>query len=77
MNSNQVNAKVDEVIGSIKQKAGKVTGNTPLQVKGIAQQTKGKLEGALGKAKDIVAQANQRANTGANQKNRARQDTRP
>ena len=61
-----MNAKVDEVIGSIKQKAGKVTGNKPLQVKGIAQQTKGKLEGALGaakdKAKDVVRQANQGAN---------------
>ena len=66
MNSNQVNAKVDEVVGSIKRKAGKVTGNTPLQVKGIVQQTKGKIEGALGaakdKAKDVVRQANQGAN---------------
>ncbi len=77
MNSTQVNAKVDEVVGSIKRKAGKVTGNTPLQVKGIAQQTKGKLEGALGKAKDVVAQANQEANQGANRKSRVRRDTRP
>jgi uncharacterized protein YjbJ (UPF0337 family) len=76
MNSNQANAKADEVVGSIKRKAGKATGNTPLQVKGIVQQSKGKLEGALGaakdKAKDVVRQANQ----GANQKTRTRQDTR-
>ncbi len=70
MNSTQVNAKVDEVVGSIKRKAGKATGNTPLQVKGIVQQTKGKLEGAMGKAKNIVAQANQGANQGANRKTR-------
>ncbi len=77
MNSTQVNAKVDEVVGSIKRKTGKVTGNTPLQIKGIAQQTKGKLEGALGKAKNIVAQANQEANKGAYRKTRVQQDTRP
>lgn len=34
--------------------AGKWTGDTPLQVKGIAQQVKGKLENTLGKAKDVV-----------------------
>jgi uncharacterized protein YjbJ (UPF0337 family) len=73
LNSNQVNAKVDEVVGSIKRKAGKMTGSTPLQVKGIAQQTKGKLEGALGRVKNIVVQANQ----GANRKARKQQDTRP
>jgi uncharacterized protein YjbJ (UPF0337 family) len=73
MNSNQVNGKVDEVVGSIKRNAGRMTGNTPLQVKGIAQQAKGKLEGTLGKAKDIVAQANQ----GTNRKARKQQDTRP
>jgi len=47
------------VVGSAKQKAGKLTGNTPLQVKGIAQQVKGKLETTLGKAKDAVRGANQ------------------
>jgi uncharacterized protein YjbJ (UPF0337 family) len=77
MNSTQVNGKVDEVVGSIKRNAGRITGNTPLQVKGIAQQTKGKIEGALGKAKDVVAQANQEANRGASRKTRVQRDTRP
>ena len=76
MNSKQVNAKVDEVVGSIKRKAGKVTGNTPLQVKGIVQQTKGKLEGALGAAKDKAKDVVREANQGANQKTRTQQDTR-
>jgi uncharacterized protein YjbJ (UPF0337 family) len=49
-----VNGTIDKVVGSAKQKAGKLTGNTPLQVKGIAQQVKGKLENTLGKAKDAV-----------------------
>jgi uncharacterized protein YjbJ (UPF0337 family) len=69
MNSNQVNGAVDEVVGSIKRKAGKLTGNTPLQVKGIAQQAKGKLENVAGKAKDMVREANQ--------KSRAQQNKRP
>jgi uncharacterized protein YjbJ (UPF0337 family) len=77
MNSTQVNGKVDEVVGSIKRSAGRITGNTPLQVKGIAQQTKGKLEGALGKAKDVVSQANKEANKGAARKTRVQPDTRP
>jgi uncharacterized protein YjbJ (UPF0337 family) len=59
MNSDQVNGTVDEIVGSAKQKAGKLTGNTPLQVKGMAQQVKGKLENTLGKAKDAMQEANQ------------------
>jgi uncharacterized protein YjbJ (UPF0337 family) len=61
MNSNQVNGAVDEVVGSIKRKAGKLTGNTPLQVKGIAQQAKGKIENVAGNAKDMVREANQKS----------------
>jgi uncharacterized protein YjbJ (UPF0337 family) len=59
MNSNRVNGAADEVVGSIKQKAGKLTGDTPLQVKGIAQQVKGKLQSTLGKAQDAARGSNQ------------------
>jgi hypothetical protein len=34
-----------------------LSGNTRLQVKGMAQQVKGKVEGAWGKAKDTVRDA--------------------
>jgi uncharacterized protein YjbJ (UPF0337 family) len=54
MNKDRVKGKIDEVVGSAKRKAGKLTSNTPLQVKGMAQQVKGKLESTLGKAKDAV-----------------------
>ena len=60
MNRARVNGTIDEVVGSAKQTAGKLTGNTPLQVKGTAQQVKGKLENTLGKAKDAVRAANRR-----------------
>jgi uncharacterized protein YjbJ (UPF0337 family) len=69
MNSNRVNGTADEVVGSIKQKAGKLTGNTPLQVKGIAQQMKGKAENTLGKVQDVVR--------GSNQPTKVQRDTRP
>jgi len=59
MNRDRVNGTIDEVVGSAKRKAGKWTGNTPLQVKGMAQQVKGRLENALGKAKDAVRATNQ------------------
>jgi uncharacterized protein YjbJ (UPF0337 family) len=58
MNKDRMNGTIDKVVGSAKQKAGKLTGNTPLQVKGIAQQVKGNLENTLGKAKDAVRGAN-------------------
>jgi len=69
MNSNRVNGKVDEVVGSIIRKAGQLGGNTPLQVRGMAQQVKGKAESTLGKVQDRVR--------GANQQTKVRQDTRP
>jgi uncharacterized protein YjbJ (UPF0337 family) len=48
------------VEGSARQKAGKLTGNTPLQVKGVAQQVKGKLENTLGRVKDAVRGTNRK-----------------
>ena len=59
MNKDRVKGAIDEVVGSAKQKAGELTGDTPLQIKGIAQQVKGKLESTWGKAKDAVSEANQ------------------
>jgi uncharacterized protein YjbJ (UPF0337 family) len=62
MNSNRVNGTIDEVVGSAKRKAGELTGNTPLQVRGAVQQVKGKLENAVGKVQDAVDEANLRHN---------------
>jgi uncharacterized protein YjbJ (UPF0337 family) len=61
MNKNRVKGAVDEFAGRARQKAGKLTGNTPLRVKGVAQQVKGKLESAWGMAKDAVVERNGRA----------------
>jgi uncharacterized protein YjbJ (UPF0337 family) len=48
---------IEEVAGSAKRKAGALTGNTKLEIKGMVQQAKGKVENAWGKAKDAVRDA--------------------
>lgn len=58
MNKDRVKGTIDEVAGSAKQKAGEWTGDSQLQVEGIAQQVKGKLENTWGKVKDAVREAN-------------------
>ena len=61
MDSNRVKGTVDELVGSAKKKTGDLTGNTKLQVEGIAQQVKGKVENVVGKAKDAARDAKGRA----------------
>ncbi len=62
MNKDRVKGTTDQIVGSVTRKARELTGDTPLQVKGIAQQVKGGLENAWGKAKDAVHEATKDAN---------------
>jgi uncharacterized protein YjbJ (UPF0337 family) len=57
MNKDQVKGIIDEVAGCAKRKAGELTDNPKLQAEGVAQQLKGKAEGAWGKAKEAVSDA--------------------
>jgi uncharacterized protein YjbJ (UPF0337 family) len=57
MNKDRVMGIIDEVAGSAKRKAGKVTENPKLQVEGLIQQAKGKVQGAWGKAKETAHDA--------------------
>jgi len=57
VNRDRVKGTIDEVAGSAKRKAGELTGNTKLQVEGVVQQAKGKVENAWGKTKDAVRDA--------------------
>lgn len=59
MNNDRVKGAIDKVVGTAKRKTGELTGDTPLQMKGIAQQVKGNLESTWGKAKDAVQQASE------------------
>lgn len=63
MNEDRLKGTMDEVMGSLKQQAGKLTGNTPLQIKGVAQQVRGKIENTWGKAKHAVNEANEESRT--------------
>ncbi|MGB0064817.1 MAG: CsbD family protein [Terracidiphilus sp.] len=75
MNKDRVKGAIDEVVGSAKRKAGELTGDTPLQIKGIAQQAKGKLEGTWGKAKEAVSKANQETKMQHNPRGRVAHST--
>jgi uncharacterized protein YjbJ (UPF0337 family) len=57
MNKDRMKGIIDEVAGSAKSKVGDLTDNPKLQAEGMAQQVKGKVEDAWGKAKEAV-QAN-------------------
>jgi uncharacterized protein YjbJ (UPF0337 family) len=65
MDRNRVKGTTDELVGIAKQKAGKVTGSAQLQVEGMAQQVKGKVENAWGQAKDGVRDAKRGAVAGS------------
>jgi uncharacterized protein YjbJ (UPF0337 family) len=61
MDNNRVKGTIDEVMGIAKQQTGKLTGNTQLQIEGVAQRVKGKVENAWGQAKDAVREPNEEA----------------
>jgi uncharacterized protein YjbJ (UPF0337 family) len=61
MDINRVKGAIDEIAGIAKQKTGELTDSKQLQIEGIAQNFKGKVETAWGKAKDAVKDANEEA----------------
>jgi uncharacterized protein YjbJ (UPF0337 family) len=54
MNKNQVKGRADTAKGTIKQAAGKATGNQKLKQEGAAQKAGGKVESGYGDAKSKV-----------------------
>ena len=61
MNKDRVKGVADEIAGSAKRKAGELSGNTQLEIEGMVQQVKGKVENAWGKAEQVVHDANEEA----------------
>jgi uncharacterized protein YjbJ (UPF0337 family) len=61
MNKDRVKGAMDQSLGSAKREAGKLAGMGELELEGIAQQVKGKLESALGEAEDVIQIANEEA----------------
>lgn len=54
MNKHQVKGMANQATGEVKQQVGKLTGDTSLQARGQARETKGKLQKGLGDAKEVV-----------------------
>lgn len=54
MNKHQVKGMTNRATGEIKQQVGRMTGDTSLQARGQARETKGKLQQGLGDAKEAV-----------------------
>jgi uncharacterized protein YjbJ (UPF0337 family) len=61
MNKDRIKGTIDQVVGTAKREAGEWGGDIELQVEGIAQEVKGKIENTWGKVKDAVHEANQEA----------------
>jgi uncharacterized protein YjbJ (UPF0337 family) len=57
MDKDRIEGAGNQVKGSIKQAAGKVLGDTKLQAEGTADKLKGKVQNAVGGAKDAVRDA--------------------
>jgi uncharacterized protein YjbJ (UPF0337 family) len=54
MNKNQVDGKISEIKGGIKEITGKAVGNPTLEVKGKVEKIAGKIQGKIGNlAEDI------------------------
>jgi uncharacterized protein YjbJ (UPF0337 family) len=68
MNKDRVKGMMNEVVGSAKRKVGELADDPSLQVKGMVQQVKGKIENALGKAKGNVSEAIEKAESHDNTK---------
>lgn len=54
MHSDRVGGTGKQISGSIKEAAGKVTGDSKTQAEGATEKTAGKAQSALGRAKDKV-----------------------
>jgi uncharacterized protein YjbJ (UPF0337 family) len=54
MNKDRIEGKVKDVAGRIERQAGEWTGDKKMQVQGTAKQAEGKIQNAVGKAKDAV-----------------------
>ena len=57
VDKNRVEGAADKAKGSLKEAAGKITGDAKLQAEGSADKTKGKLQNAVGGAKDALRDA--------------------
>ena len=61
MNKHQVEGRVDEAKGKVKEVAGRVVGNESLEAEGMADQVKGTTQAGYGDAKEGAKDAAKKA----------------
>ena len=52
MNKDQVEGRIEQTVGQVKEAAGKLVGNERLETEGLADQAKGKLQTVYGDTKE-------------------------
>jgi uncharacterized protein YjbJ (UPF0337 family) len=57
MDKDRIEGSANQVKGAIKQTAGKLTGDAKLESEGAADKVKGKVQNAVGGAKDAIRDA--------------------
>jgi uncharacterized protein YjbJ (UPF0337 family) len=57
MDKDRIEGSAKQAVGAIKQAAGKITGDSKLQAEGAADRLAGKVQNAVGGAKDAVREA--------------------
>lgn len=60
MNKDQVQGRVEEAKGSVKQTAGRVTGKPDLEDRGTLEKAAGKVQKTFGDVKEQIKDANKR-----------------
>jgi uncharacterized protein YjbJ (UPF0337 family) len=54
MSDNRIEGAAKKISGSIKEAAGKITGNHELEAKGVAEKTVGNVQNKAGKVQDAL-----------------------
>ena len=61
MDSDRIKGVGNQIKGAVKEAAGNLTGDAKLQAEGMADKAKGKVQNAVGGAKDAVRDAADKA----------------
>ena len=54
MNKDQVKGSLKDAVGKVQTEAGKLTGNSDQQLKGLQKQVAGRAQKAVGDAKEVL-----------------------
>ncbi|MEJ1970554.1 MAG: CsbD family protein [Rhizomicrobium sp.] len=57
MDKDRINGSANQAKGAVKEAVGKVTGDSKLQAEGAGDKLKGKIQSAVGGAKDAIRDA--------------------